>query len=307
MMPISVIVCTRDRPDDLARCLPAVLANDYPDFEVVVVDQSSNDASQQVVASLPHSRLRYHRQNIVGKSRALNLGLGQATGQIIALTDDDCTVPNDWLQRGATVLAKEPDAGIVFGALAAAPHNSREAFIPVFTPPRYRRLRGRFAAILFSMGVGAHMFARRAVFDRIGGYDEYLGPGSTFHSNEDVDLAYRALRADFAVVLDPDNTVLHWGERHLADGSARGLIRNSYYGIGAGLIKRFRCGDSLAALALLLGASRESAFLITNLVRHRAFTGGGRLLYLIMGVLAGLRQPVDRQRSLYLPAGGNRR
>ena len=49
---VSAIICTRDRADDLARCLPTVLANDYPDFEVIVVDQSSTDATQRVVEAL---------------------------------------------------------------------------------------------------------------------------------------------------------------------------------------------------------------------------------------------------------------
>jgi glycosyltransferase involved in cell wall biosynthesis len=64
MPRVSAINCTRDRADDLARCLPTVLANDFPDFEVIVVDQSSTDATQRVVEAPANPRLRYYRQHV---------------------------------------------------------------------------------------------------------------------------------------------------------------------------------------------------------------------------------------------------
>lgn len=300
-MPVSVVICTRDRPDDLARCLPTLLANDYPDFEVIVVDQSSADASEGVVAAVDGARLRYHRQRGSGKARALNAALARAKGAVLALTDDDCTVPRDWLLRGTAVLKKEPDAGIVFGKLNAAPVPLCDTFIPTFLPPSYRRLRGRFALMKVRLvGVGANMIVRRTVFERLGGFDECLGPGSRFRSGDDVDLAYRALRAGFTVVQDPENVVVHWGGRSYAAGSARRVLRNNSYGAGASWGKQLRCGDPLAAYALVGRASREFADLLSNLIRRRTFTGGGRLLNLIMGLAASFGQPVDRQRWLFV-------
>ncbi len=299
--PVSVIICTRDRPEDLARCLPTVLANDYPDFDVIVVDQSATDATQRVVESLANPSLRYLRQHSTGKARALNAALAMAEGAVTAHTDDDCTVPPDWLGRAVAVLEDEPDAGIVFGAVSAAPHDGRETFLPAFRTQGYRRLQGRFARLHAQALAGANMVMRRAVFERLGGFDECLGPGSLFRSGDDDDLAYRALRAGFAVVLDPANATVHWGKRSYADGSARKLLRHYRYGDGAGFMKHIRCGDPLAAYALIREACFETRFLASNLLRYRRASGAGRLWHLILGALRGLRQPLDRKRWLYLP------
>ena len=330
---ISVIIPTRDRAEDLAQSLPAVLAIDYPDFEVIVVDQSTSDASERVVADVvsmarnqgrqweliiadgsaseggersPASgpsathRLIYRRTATVGVSRNLNEGVRCARADIMAFTPDDSRVPQDWLRRAAAVLADEPQAGIVFGAVAAEPSDWRHTFVPRFVPQGYRRLQGRLAYLHFHGVMGANMFVRRAVFHQLGGFDECLGTGCRFRSHEDVDLAYRALRAGFAVVLDPENAVVHWGGRDFSDGSAQRLIRNSRYGWGAFLAKHIRCGDLVAAYALLRGAFGALVSFLSNLAKRRTFTGAGRLGYMIMGVLAGFLQPVDRRRWLYI-------
>lgn len=305
MISISVIVATRDRPDDLARCLPTILANDYPTFDVIVVDQSTTDGGQPPAAFVDR-RLRYQRQNARGKSRALNKALTEAKGDVIAFTDDDCTVPHDWLSRGVGRLAAAPDAGIIFGKLVAAPHDPQDEFVPTFLPSSYRRLYGRLAAALPRMGVGANMFVRRRVFERLRSFDECLGPGSRFRGGNDVDLAHRALRAGFTVLQDPDNSVVHWGRRAYADGSAQRLLRNNYYGAGARLMKQLRCGDSVAAYALLRDAAGETVRLISNVILRRRATGVGRLFYLVLDALRGLRQPIDRRHWLFVPAGHKR-
>lgn len=307
MTPVSVVICTRDRPDDLARCLPTVLASDYPDFEVVVVDQSASDASERIVAAIADPRLNYRRQHGAGKGRALNAALAQTEGDVLAHTDDDCTVPPEWLRRATSVLADEPEAGIVFGALDSPPIDWDEMFVPTFQPPSYRRLQGRFAFVRVPrIGVGANMCVRRNVYERLGGFDEFMGPGSRFRSGDEWDLAYRAMKAGFAVVQDPSNVVVHWGRRSYADGSARRILRNKYYGVGAGFVKHLRCGDPLAAYALLQLALRDTVYLAGNLVRLRRQTGAARLLYLALGVVRGLRQPIDRRHWLFVPAGHER-
>ena len=67
---VSVLIATRERADQLAGCLPAVLANDYPDFEVVVIDRSSGDESRVVVEALGDVRVRHQRQHGAGLARA---------------------------------------------------------------------------------------------------------------------------------------------------------------------------------------------------------------------------------------------
>ncbi len=336
---ISVIIPTRDRAEDLAQSLPAVLAMDHPYFEVIVVDQSTTDAGERVVAdvvSMAQNRGRhweliiadgsaseggerspasgpsathcliYQRTATVGVSRNLNEGVRCARADVMAFTPDDSTVPPDWLRRAVAVLEEEPQAGIIFGAVAAEQHDWRRTFVPSFSPSRYRRLRGRLAPLRLQGVMGANMVIRRAVFERVGGFDECLGTGCRFRSAEDLDLAYRALRAGFAVVLDPVSSIVHWGGRDYTDGSGQQLIRNSRYGVGAYLVKHLRCGDPFAALALAAEGFKGVSHSLSNVIRHRRLTGAGHVLYLMLGTLVGFRQPLDRRRRLYLPTGDER-
>jgi len=337
---VSVIIPTRDRAEDLAQSLPFVLANDYPNFEVIVVDQSTTDASRSVVMEAasgargqgrqwemivaadgaeeggergteindaPSHRLVYRRTPTVGVSRSLNEGVRYARADIMAFTPDDSTVPGDWLRRATEVLEREPQAGIVFGAVVAERHDWQRTFVPSFMPTSYRRLQGVLARARLRGVMGANMIIRRAVFERVGRFDEFLGTGCRFRSAEDSDLAYRALRLGFAVVLDPRNEVLHWGTRDYTDQSAQHLIRNTRYGVGAFFAKHLRCGDPLAAYALLAEAFRGCAYFVSNVVKHRRLTGAGHLLYLMMGLMAGFRQPVDHRQRLFVPIGRARK
>jgi GT2 family glycosyltransferase len=264
---------------------------EYPDVQVIVADQSTTDDSQRVIAAELDPRLVSLRLHSVGKGRALNTALSKATGEIIVFTDDDCTVPRGWVQRAVRVLAREPRAGIVFGTLAAAPHDSTAAFVPTFWPRRYRQLRARTVAAHYN-GMGANMAVRRTVFERVGCFDTSLGPGSRFRSADETDLAHRALRAGFTVVQDPDNVVLHWGAREYASGAARRSIADGFYAVGACYARHVRRRDWAAAVIL----AREAALLAgqagLNTVRRRP-TGLRRLLALAHGAVDGLRYPIE--------------
>src|SRR2546426_8584306 len=97
---VSVIVATRDRPEYLARCLPALMALHYPRYEVIVVDNAPTttataDFIQQVYSDEP--RIQYVREDHPGVSWARNCGIMAARGEILAFTDDDVVVDAYWL------------------------------------------------------------------------------------------------------------------------------------------------------------------------------------------------------------------
>src|SRR6266436_395765 len=96
---VSAIICTRNRPDLIAQSVVSVLKNTYPNFDVLIIDQSDTDASGQAVRALmeSHSNLRYVHSTIAGLSRAYNTGVRESTGDILAFTDDDCVAPADWI------------------------------------------------------------------------------------------------------------------------------------------------------------------------------------------------------------------
>lgn len=300
--PVSVLIPTRDRAEDLARCLPTVLENDYPDFEVIVIDQTDGDSNEIVTKALKDDRIYYYRQTgAVGKTRALNFGLTKARGEIIAFTDDDCTVPTDWVSRAVQILASEPGAGVLFSSALPVDHDSRDSYVAGFQPKSYRRLKGSLERAMCQGLAGPNMAIRREVFDRLGGFDECLGAGCRFRSGDDDDLAYRAMRAGFDVILEPTNAVVHWAKRTYANGAGQRLLRNHFYGCGAFLAKHVRSGDPVAVYALARVGWKECLYIMSSLWRQHRPSGAGRLAFLFLGVARGLLQPLNRKQWLYKP------
>src|SRR4051812_34092525 len=153
---VSVIIPTRNRPHDLQRCLRSVLALEYPDFEVIVVDQSLTDEGERLAAELHDPRLRYIRTGSVGRARGANIGIASAMGQILAFTDDDIPVPPGWLRRVTQVFAENPELGVYFGAVSAPLYDTQNVYIPTFNPATFRVIKGGFFQEELN-GMGANM------------------------------------------------------------------------------------------------------------------------------------------------------
>jgi hypothetical protein len=142
-------------------------------------------------------------------------------------------------------------------------------------------------------GVGANMSLRRRVFDTLGGFDELLGPGTRFRSGEDIDFGYRALRAGFTILQDPENVALHHGGRSLADGEARLLFESYHFGIGAAYARSVRRGDLIALRQLLGEIGLLAGEVAGNVLNRRQPIGYHRLTHLLLGGIAGMREAIE--------------
>lgn len=290
---ISVLIPTKERPQQLEACVKSVLANDHKSFEVIVIDQSA-----EPYTGIRDPRLHVHHSAVRGKSAALNAAMERASGQLFAFTDDDCTVPPDWLTRGYEHMAARPDVELIFGALLAIPHNPSLWFIPAFSPTRLEVVSGA-ANARYRGGAGANMFARRELFERIGGFDNAIGPGAPFLSCEEYDIYYRTLHSGAKVLRDPENAVLHWGRRSHGDGSSQQLIEGYFFGEGAVLAKHVRARDR-AALQVTLGIMlKELGFLVCACLVGRNRYGLGLTARWLAGFGRGLRTRVDASRRLF--------
>ncbi len=299
---ISVIVATRDRPEALRRAIASILACEHHSFELIVVDQGDDERGRDAALASDDARIIYVRDAERGKSRALNAALARARGQLLAFTDDDCTVAPDWLMRVECAFDADPGAALLFGVLRAAPHDPAESFIPSFEPAGRRRLTGRLAAGFDDSAgapAGGDMAARSELFRRIGPVDPCLGPGGRFVTGEDADVLHRALRAGFAVLYEPDCVVTHWGARPLAGGAAAELVRGARYARGAILAKELRLGESLTIARLARVVTSDLGAALVGVARTRRPSGVGRLAHLLRGFAAGLRQPLDRQNGVF--------
>lgn len=291
---VSVLIATRDRPQELQRSVASVLAGDYPHFEIIVIDQG------RVPPLLPSDRrLRVVRSSsrVAGKSRALNEAIALATGSILAFTDDDCTVAADWLESGTSLLLNEPDVGLVFGKVTAIPHDPDELFVPSFLPTERLVLKGVSSAHIRGGG-GGNMFVRRHVMDEIRGFDPLLGPGMIFKACEEYDVFYRTLRAGFGVARDPNTVVVHWGGRPMADGSGPQLLRDYFFGEGVVLGKHSRVGDRHAAWLALKIFAQELNWACRGALRGR-FAGARRTASWTRGFIRGFERAIDPATRLF--------
>ena len=113
---ISVVLPTRDRRDRLERAIDSVTRQTYPNWQLVVVDDGSVDATPEFLACLDDKRIRSVRARGLGACAARNIALGLAAGEIIAYLDDDNTFHEEWLKSLAWGFAQSPEASVLYGA-----------------------------------------------------------------------------------------------------------------------------------------------------------------------------------------------
>jgi glycosyltransferase involved in cell wall biosynthesis len=302
---ISVVICTRDRSDLIGQAVKSVAACDYPVFDLHVMDQSSDDSTRDVVVTLQRNladrcAIHYHHLEQPGLSRAYNAGFRVTDAPIVACTDDDVVVPADWLTRISRSFDADAQVGLLYGQVLVPPSLTPvdpETIVPTLEWTEKQRLH-RSDHNFKIWGMGANMAVRREVMGATGGFDEMMGGGAPLRSSQDFDFALRVYRVGFAVLLDPEVTVDHYGARTTAQWPGT-LVA---YGIGDGAFygKHVRCRDPLAAWLLLKKIAYVIAKIGTDSVRDRKPVGlsiYGRNLF--RGLRLGARYDVDRGTRLY--------
>src|SRR5262249_38291313 len=212
---ISGVMCTRNRPDSISAAVESVLANAFTDFDLLVVDQSTDDRTGEIVRGLAATdpRLRYRHTSQAGLSRAYNIGIRETPGPILAFTDDDCIAPINWLASIEAAFAAEPSGDLLYGQVlvpdALADRANWVPTLKIRSPWSLQRNRTPF--VLY--GMGANFAARRRLFERIGLFDEVLGGGGPLKSSQDFDLQYRAYVGGATTFYRPEVKVDHYGIR----------------------------------------------------------------------------------------------
>lgn len=261
---MSVVIGTRDRPDQLEVALDSVLALDYPRFDVIVVDNASDGPEtigvvERLAASSPVD-LRCVGEPRPGLANARNTGLRAASGEVVAFTDDDVVVDPLWLRRLADGFARSPDVACVTGLVPsgevrtpvqayfeqrvswASSCRSREFSLRL--PPRDVPL---FPFQVGLFGTGANFAMRREDAFALGGFDEAFGVGSPTRGGEDIDMFVRVIVGGHSLAFEPSAIVWH---RHRSDLAA---LEHQAIGYGTGLgawLTKVALDRSMNALAL---------------------------------------------------------
>ncbi len=195
---ISIIVPAYNSEATLEVCLRNILASDYADFEVIVVDDHSSDNTCAIARSMPCKLIE--RPVNGGAAAARNTGAAAAQGEILFFVDADVAIQRGAVRRVGTTLAEHPQLTAMFGS-----YEEQTLGQDFFS--QYKNLIHHFThqtsspeAKTFASGFGA---VRRQAFEALGGFD----PARRYM--EDVDLGYRMHQMGYRVMLDRDLQGMH--------------------------------------------------------------------------------------------------
>jgi GT2 family glycosyltransferase len=293
MINVTALVCTRNRPKQIANAVRSLL-DGAGDVELIVVDQSPGVETEQALARWKSdARLRYHRTRTTGKGAGLNEGLRMARGSVVVLTDDDCEVPRSWAAEMARILEARPQVAILFCNVVPVPHDRSAGYVPAHERSQSRLLTS-VDDLRDGLGLGAGMAIRKDVALALGGFDESFGPGARFPSADEWDICLRALLAGFHVYETPELAIVHDGFRSFEEGRAH--ARRDWIALGAVCAKPLRAGHMRAAVVPLTFFPQKALWPpISDLLHLRRPRGLGRITAFLSGFVDGLRTPVDTE------------
>jgi GT2 family glycosyltransferase len=234
---VSVIIPTCGRPQMLLDCVASILRNDFQNFEIVVIDQ---DRDRRLQAALGQRfpgdrRLVYLVLDEPHASRARNLGIQHARGDIVVFSDDDTEVERHWLQAYVDAFAACGGEPVVVGGrldpLWLAPK-------PLWLPERKEYLLGiynKYDGLMLmpepDQPIGANFAVHRKVIDAVGPFDERLGPsysrkrGMIF--GEDALFSLRARQARYPVYYQA--AARSWHKMSPRKVTKRYFVRRSFW------------------------------------------------------------------------------
>ena len=197
---VSVVVASYQGERTLQACLESLERLNYPDYEVILVDDGSTETTRQIAFRHPNVRYFRHETNL-GLSVARNTGIAAASGEIIAFTDSDCRADEDWLYYLVAGLLGDGFAGIG-GPNLLPPEDSLVAAAVMASPggPAHVMLTDRQAEHI----PGCNMAFYKWALTQVGGFDPI------FHNaGDDVDLCWRLQQAGLKIGFSPAALVWH--------------------------------------------------------------------------------------------------
>lgn len=199
LLRISVVVCSYNGSRTIGECCEWLTRLNYRDYEVIVVDDGSNDNTAEIAEKFGFRVIRC--KNNDGLSNARNVGLAAATGEIVAYIDDDAFPDVDWLLFLAAAF-DDPDCVAAGGPNVAAPNDSRFARFVNYAPgnPTHCLITDTEAEQL----PGCNLAIRRTALQAVGGFD------AQFHvAGDDVDVCLRLRQRGGTLTFCPGAMVWH--------------------------------------------------------------------------------------------------
>lgn len=270
-MVLTIVVCTRDRPQQLGRCLKALQAQSFAESELLVVASAPTTDLEAKTATAVNAR--YVAADRPGLDVARNLAVLAAAGDVIAFVDDDVIAAPGWATAVAAAF-DDDTVSLMTGRVlplelvtpAQRNFEARFSFDRGERPGRFTRHHPFpwFPLHPYHLGAGCNMAFRRQVFTEVGLFDEALDAGTATGGSGDLDMFRRILQAGHTAVYNPDALVYHEHRREAA--ASRRQFWNYGKSFSAHLYKVWRQEPDLAGQAPRL-ARQQAMFLAGQLVR----------------------------------------
>ncbi len=235
-LPVTVAVCTRDRPASLARTLRSLQEQVGIPEEILVVDNGSTPATRELLLR-EFPRIRVVREPIPGLDFARNRAIESAISDIVLFLDDDAVADPGWTIAAAQPLLEQPGVAACTGRVEAfaldtegqrlfeANGGFSRGTVEIRLPrDRGQPLHGRPAPLIawaVSIGSGCSLAVRRDVVRELGGFDEALDLGQALPGGGDHDMLWRMLQAGHEIVYRPDAVARHEHRQDVAAAEAQ--------------------------------------------------------------------------------------
>ncbi|RJQ23165.1 MAG: glycosyltransferase [Nitrospiraceae bacterium] len=273
---ISVVIPNYNKADTIGKCLEAVFSSRYGNFEVVVVDDKSEDGSVEVVEKFPCKLIRL--ESHAGTSRARNIGAQKSSGEIIFFTDADCLFQKDTLSiinRVFSPLLKSGKDVVIGGTYTRMPYDKN--FFSIFQSVFINYSETKYEKPDY---IAAHaMIIKRGTFNKSKGFPEVFLP-----IIEDVEFSHRLRKTGCELVMAPGIQVQHIFNFSFSR-SVRNAFRKSKYWNMYSLKNRDLTADSGTASTELKTNVASFFLCLTSLVLW-LFMKEPALLYLPPSLLA---------------------
>ncbi len=270
---VSVAVCTRDRPDDLVKCLERIRIATKDTVEVLVVDNAPrSDATQFIIQRLfsDGMNVRSVVEPRAGLARARNRALREARSTYVAFVDDDARPEPNWLDAIHRGFGANPEVAVVTGLVPPAELESRAQVLfeqkvkwsnnlvpEIFSLSQRETYPWPFPYSAGHFGTGANFAIHRRTALEVGGFDEALGAGARTTGGEDMEMFVRIVLNGYQLAYQPSAIVWHIHRRTEA------ALRKVIFGYGAGLsataLSEFLRPGKLAMVRSTLRGARNLA------------------------------------------------
>ncbi|MEM6601525.1 MAG: glycosyltransferase [Verrucomicrobiota bacterium] len=196
---VSIVVCSYNGADTLKECLQALQQQNYPRYEIIVVNDGSTDHTREILQDFADIRI-IHQEN-AGLSVARNRGIEESHGGVVAFTDSDCMPDADWLYYLIQTLQQENTAAVggpnisppatqwVQAAVAAAPGSPSHVLFDDYRAEHVP---------------GCNMAFRKDALQQLGGFNPVYRK-----AGDDVDVCWKLLDLGYEIAFSPSAVVWH--------------------------------------------------------------------------------------------------